>query len=216
MNRKGSVAIIIILVVIIVAVIAGYFVWKHIETAHAPVATENVPVVASSTTTNVVTTTSEPADWETYTNQQYGFSVRYPAYLYVATSTCRGVTVCIQSANEDMELGGGIPDSGTFVTTGYQFIFDVEPASETFDINTYLANNYIYDDLATLSSTTIDGHMAYTFTFKDEEGGGNPTTVIPNGNEIISVAYSSRTDDTTFSSSTALFNQVISTLQFLR
>lgn len=206
MNRKGFAAIIFFIVVLlIVAGVVGYFAWKKLAEPKPQTSAQSPSVPISSSSTQ---------GWQTYTNQQYGFSVQYPSYLYVATTTCQGVTVCIQSANEDMELGGAIPDSGTFVTTGYQFVFNVQPASGTFDINTYLATQYADSELDTLSSTTIDGQMSYMFTFKDEEGGGDPIVVVPHGNEIISIAYSGRTDAATFSSSTALFNQVVSTIRF--
>jgi hypothetical protein len=165
----------------------------------------------------------DTSSWKTYINQQYGFSFEYPDELYLvkpsSSASCIDDIACLQSSPEDMELGGGIPNSegpNGFVTTGYAFGLYVDTYSGAFDINNYLATQYANSELDQLSSTTINGNIAYQFTFKEEEDGNDPTMIIPYKGDLYEAHYIARVDDATFASSTMLFDQVFSTFRFIQ
>jgi len=92
MNQKGFANIVLILIIVVLAGAAGYLYWtsktaKPVEQGRT-INTQLPQQTPSPQTNNTVTPPSqkpsdETANWETYTNSQYGFSFRYPSQVTV-------------------------------------------------------------------------------------------------------------------------------------
>lgn len=60
------------IIILIFAVTAGYFIWQYEKIQ---------PEVAQPTQVNIYKAADETVGWQTYTNTQYGFSLKYPKNL---------------------------------------------------------------------------------------------------------------------------------------
>jgi len=79
-----------LLIALIVVILAGvgFFGWIYWQKKTANPA-PTIPAPVSTTSSSVVST----ADWKTYTNDQYGFSFKYPTGWIVNTKDPKGITL---------------------------------------------------------------------------------------------------------------------------
>lgn len=118
-KRKLTMTFVIVLVTAAVFTTIGYVAGKNDPiqttlttdttdlTTETAVTTATDTTVASATTTTA-TTTDETANWKTYTNDEYGFSFKYPGD-WTITNNNPGRT---GSVNYNLTIGG--PDSENF------------------------------------------------------------------------------------------------------
>lgn len=121
---------------------------------------------AAQTVTPSPTPTDETANWKTYTNSQYGYSIKYPSNYRIYTS---GI---VQEATRSSEIGiSNLKDENSVLTIHvdekkHSSIENMN-LSQIAEVN-YVSNvsnhNYIKQIIAPLKLTSLDGQPAYTYT----------------------------------------------------
>ena len=157
-KEKGFAPIIILVgILVIVAVVGGVY-YLGVHRSYAPVSTPNPEVtstlqpssVSQTTPTPDVTSTPNPtANWQTYTDTQNGFSIKYPTDWYTAKST-----------NSSNELVGAyfspnnvpIPNQGMEVT--------LFPNKDGLTLSDYIVQNYIPKGNFKYVQTNLDNNPA--------------------------------------------------------
>ena len=111
MNQKGFVLLYILIGILILIGIAGgaYYLWAQEYRRTHPigplpiVVPENIPL-----SRNI----DETATWKTYTNTEYGFSIKYPDFITYKEKLFNDVTFYYKIDDEDI-LFGKAPDNSS-------------------------------------------------------------------------------------------------------
>ena len=214
-EKKKSPANMIVLYIVIAAVIfgvAGYLIGKNkpeSKKPSTPIASGSIDMLTATAPASESTTTSAPGDitanWKTYTNDKFGFSLKYPTQLSIADASSYSV-------------GDGLfLDSAT--TGGYEqahfFYVEAESTSKTLDefVNQLVANGSYSEK----NQIIVGGKPAY----EGVEGGMTNTysVLVKNGDYIYHIGLDSGNKDTLAESKAQLtdIQQIIlSTLQFTK
>ncbi|MCX6718687.1 MAG: hypothetical protein NTY81_03770 [Candidatus Staskawiczbacteria bacterium] len=167
-KQKGISTLVGIIIIIAIAIIlfGGVFAWQYFAT-FATKAQQNSKFFGSSQKTNQIQT--QTAGWKTYTNSQYGFSIKYPAdkwSLFVETPEGKtlhwmqisaigepngvpiGLDLYIQSGNIDSWLSNKATHTRETVyingLRAEKFYFGRDPKTDTSATYILEKNNLVY------------------------------------------------------------------------
>lgn len=101
MNQKNIAIIILSVLVVILSGAVGYLV---LVKKSAPVAEQ------TTTQTKTPTVASEPAEWPTYTNEQYNFSLKTPVQLQLLTTDNNSTVTFGDKDYQQVQLTNGLTD----------------------------------------------------------------------------------------------------------
>jgi hypothetical protein len=224
-QHKGLISIAVL------AVIAGVAVWAYfalnqtqnlssVKVNHKPTVTATNQ--GSTTTPSLSTATSSPIDtgnWQTYSNNQYGFSFKYPTSLSEYKNQYSIFT--IQSTPKQLVFGEGFGAKGTegvdFVTQGFQFNLVGLKSRSDF-------KNGLQDSTYDITKLKLSNIQATRY---DDTGGvtRGPVVAIEDPNspsEYVLFNYAAQCDDgvidgqqCTIDQVEKLFNQILSTFKFV-
>lgn len=201
-KNKGNILLPIISVIAILALVAaGYFYWKTQQNPGQPLGPYTPPKIQ---TPNPKIPTDENADWKTYTDSQYIFSLKYPSSLFPQTS---------QGDKNTGELEIFKLDTST---KGY---WGPHALEGVFYIKIYPFNQNLQQTLTpgggfTVSPITISGISAQKGVRTEQIPGiSSPDTVVIVSNNKYSYLISYPNTD--FSGShDKLFDQILATFKF--
>ena len=127
MNQKGFVLLYILIGILILIGIAGgaYYLWAQEYRRTHPigplpiVVPENIPL-----SRNI----DETATWKTYTNTEYGFSIKYPDFITYKEKLFNDVTFYYKIDDEDIPENKY--DFPSYFTKGLGILFRTGPAEQ--------------------------------------------------------------------------------------
>lgn len=177
----------ILAVVACVSYVLGMMSQKSSDMAVNPYLKE----IATPIPTKVVATpTPDPtANWQTYTNQKYGFSAKYPPSLNAIEEAPNYVRFTTDKPNSNL------PNSESYIS------IRVVDNPNNLSLNDYMKTN---QNLQDFSTTVVDGIPAY----KSSNGA---FMYLENKQVIYQIALITMSGDNGLST---IFNQMIPTLQF--
>lgn len=137
-SQKGLAPILIVL--LIAAAVGGYFIYQNQIKPTLPPITQPTPsqIAAPAPTdadTTVNTEASRSANWKTYTNSKYGFSLKYPAG-YVIKEDGSGVIQIADSEKSFTELSNFITIDPRLVGMYANYANAIQKAREQFKNDT--------------------------------------------------------------------------------
>jgi len=159
--------------------------------------------------------------WQQTDDASHLIQVLYPPTLYaVSAPASAGPAVIIQSSPNFIafgELPSTITSDNDYVTTGYAITMAGRQYTTPFTINQWLADRMPDIDVDTTRPLVISGHSGYLITFKNGLQSGKPFVVVPDGNMVITIAYTSTFDPDTPPEDAGLtiFSQVLNTVHIL-
>ncbi len=197
-TRAISPGLLTTLIVVVVAG-AGFFGWNYMQNNK----TEVTPVVAPVAVTPKVTKSIAPsvsplvistADWKTYTNTDYGFSVKYPADLNIKETSKNSRSVSLAIIDKNVSIIA-------FKTK--MSLADLKKESES-------RGNVIIDPIDT--PLNIDGADAVKYELGGMSSGEEID--VTNGTYAVSAEVYANPGSNTMLAST--LEQIISTIQFTK
>jgi hypothetical protein len=158
-------------------------------------------------------------DWESSTNPTLGITLLYPPILFSIPDPDNPSNQLIQSSPQEIVLGGALPEdpSVQYTTSGFVIAISSVPYTKPFAINQYLTDIHPSSEVDTLSNVVVSGIASYQVTFRDEEGAGEPTVVVPLVGRVLEISYVSTFGLGSLEEQQGLFfyNQILLSLQIL-
>lgn len=149
--------------------------------------------VNDTTSTTTSSTDDETADWKTYTNEEYGFSFKYPKD-WVKTNTNEGL---VQLYNADTEAGRELLESET------KIVVYVKATSTVGDLTTYVTNND--GNINSTSNVTVGGKSGKKFIVKPELGTKTTAVYVLNDSTYYEIICMENSEN---------FDNILSSFQF--
>jgi hypothetical protein len=246
MSQKRFINIFLIILVVVLAVVVGYFVLRKPDLAPAPQVSTSADNQAQGS--SIDSTTSVPndeiANWKTYRNEKYGFELKYPNSIFIASE---------KTSNSGTNVGGGVLLQSAFFATDssgmsgndYKHFFSIEFFTLEKDLFLSLRDGVGYPPLfiAAFPKGTIEsfdpgansgyikklniaGQEGFTFgnlTLNTSSANGlnaEHVYVEMNAEKTISITFSYISDSLqpkiTESQQKEFFSQIISTFKFVK
>jgi hypothetical protein len=166
MNRKGFSPLIVIgiIAVIVIVGLVGYFIWHNNSSVSQP---QNPPCCKITAAATSTPSAADVSNWQMYTNQQYGFSFKYPQGWNVQTDVSNSMELTLTlsqsgatSANDNIEINVA---SGT-ISSGLASIQSQEIISNVHQQTFSLITSTVFSDSSGFSYFYI-GHDDLLFDF---------------------------------------------------
>lgn len=213
MNRQKGIAPILIIILIAVAV-GGYLIY---QTQTKPVVVPQVIQPSSApVSTSSATSSAETANWKTYTNTKYGFSIQYPSDLIITSEgySSPGIEWGISWSKKSKE---GMAQHGlgwVDYTLGIQIQNNATNRKEQKIVSENFEES-IMDMVSANESKPekiqFDNRPAYKFYISFRPNGGSRYYYILDGNRLI---YLAGTSDDLSRFSLSSIDQILSTFKF--
>jgi hypothetical protein len=151
-NQKGISPVSIVITVIIVILLAGLL-WYFMSNGESvqDKNTNIAPVSNSNTNISLNTNSGAAEDWQTYTNDTYGYELQYPSDWYYIPDAMSGPPPPATAFFANTEQISGIDYASFFVYVG---IPDVSTLDEISEVVLLVEDGY------TKTDTTVDGYSA--------------------------------------------------------
>jgi len=165
-----------------IIIIVGFLIWQFWPNSVAP------------------SLTDETADWKTYTNQEYGFEIKYPLDWQIVSGTS---SAYVEFSKDDKEQPEFILPGDKKVPANYEIRVDIDNISNVKD----------YSDA---KKVVIAGKNGLQWEEGAAPSSGPATlTEIGNNNKFYIISYSASANEDTHKKFIDIYDKMLSTFKFI-
>ncbi len=158
------------------------------------------------------------AGWKTYTNTEFGYTIKYPSNLFLEPAKDHTDQIEIKTSPIDQLVSGVAPEGvegKDWTANGYFILIGASDYKKQFDFNIWFNEARPYSILDKVDRIHVDNNDAYEFTVKDEIGAGKPDTVIPYNNKLYFISYASN-NNANDTMGEKIYHTIISSFKFIK